>query len=110
DGLPTAAVAYALQSFRERSAPIFDAFVATLAEGARLAAADPFGTAHLLSETDDLRASADRIGEILSRSGWQPGPRLAGVTKIAELWRRTDRLRRTPGAWPELAFDGVQGD
>jgi NitT/TauT family transport system substrate-binding protein len=109
-GLPTTSLAYALPSFRERSAPILDAFNATLAEGARLAMADPVGTARLLTETDDLRASPDRIGEILSRSGWQPGAHLTGVTRIAELWRRTDRLRRTPGAWSELAFDGVQGD
>jgi NitT/TauT family transport system substrate-binding protein len=109
-GLPTSAVAYALPSFRERSGPILDAFASALAEGTRLASADPIGTAHLLTEPDELRAPPDRIGEILAHSGWQPGPGLLGVTRIAELWRRTDRLHRASERWADLAFEGVQGN
>lgn len=109
-GLPTAALVYGLPSLRERAAPIVSAFTTSLAESSRLAAADPVGAARLLSEVDDLRAAPERIGEILARSGWQPGLRVTGVVKIAELWRRTDRLRQTPATWAELAFDGVQGD
>jgi hypothetical protein len=109
-GLPTSAVAYALPSLRERSGPILDAFASALAEGTRLASADPIGTAHLLTESDELHAPPERIGEILARSGWQPGPGLVGVTRIAELWRRTDRLHRTSERWSDLAFEGVQGN
>jgi ABC-type nitrate/sulfonate/bicarbonate transport system substrate-binding protein len=109
-GLPTSALVYALPSLRERAGPALAAFTDALADAARLAAADPIGTARLLSEADELRAPPERIGEILARSGWQPGPRLAGVVRIAELWRQTDRLRRTPTSWAELAFDGVPGD
>lgn len=109
-GLPTAALVYGLPSLRDRAAPILAAFTTALAEAARLAAADPIGAARLLSEVDDLRASPERLGAILGRSGWQPGLRLTGIVKIAELWRRTDRLRQAPTTWPELAFDGVRGD
>jgi NitT/TauT family transport system substrate-binding protein len=109
-GLPTTALVYGLPSLRERAAPILAAFTRALEEAARLVTVDPVGTARLLSESDELRAPPERIGEILARSGWQPGPRLRGVVKIAELWHRTDRLRRTPVAWTELAFAGVQGD
>jgi NitT/TauT family transport system substrate-binding protein len=109
-GLPTSAVAYALPALRERSGPILDAFTSALAEGVRLASSDPIGTARLLTESDDLRAPPERIGAILARSGWQPGPGLTGVTRIAELWRRTDRLHRTPERWADLAFEGVQGN
>jgi NitT/TauT family transport system substrate-binding protein len=109
-GLPTAAVAYALPLLREQSAPILEAFTLTLAEAVRIAQADPIGTARLLSEPEELRAPPERIGEVLARSGWQPGPRLTGVTRIAELWRVTDRLRRGSLAWPDLAFEGVPGD
>ena len=72
--------------------------------------ADPVGTARLLTEAEELRAPPERIGEILARSGWQLGPRLAAWSRIAELWRRTDRLRQAPASWAELAFDGVQGE
>ena len=109
-GLPTTALVYGLPSLRERAPTVLAAFTGALAEAARLATADPVGTARLLSEADDLRAAPERIGEILARSGWQPGPRLSGVVRIAELWRRTDRLRQTPATWAELAFEGVQGD
>ena len=109
-GLPTSAVAYALPSLRERSGPILDAFTSALAEGTRLAVSDPVGTARLLTESEELHAPPERIGEILARSGWQLGPRLLGVTRIAELWRRTDRLHRTPERFADLAFEGVQGD
>ena len=108
--LPTTALVYGLPSLRERSAPLLDAFTGTLTEAARLVAADPAGTARQLAEVDDLRAAPERIGEVLARSGWQPGPRLAGVARIAELWKSTDRLRETPTAWSELAFAGIQGD
>jgi hypothetical protein len=101
---------YGLSSLRERSAPLLAAFTGALTEAARLAAAEPVATARPLTEVDDLRAAPERIGEILARSGWQPGPRLAGVVRVAELWRHTDRLRQTPTAWTELAFEGVQGD
>jgi NitT/TauT family transport system substrate-binding protein len=108
--LPTAAVAYALPSLRERAAPIMTAFTEALADAAREVTADPASTTRLLTEPDDLRAAPERIGEILARSGWQPGLRLSGVVRIAELWKRTDRLRTTPANWTALAFDGVQGD
>lgn len=108
-GLPTTALVYALPSARERSGPALDAFTEALAESARLTAADPVGTAKLLSDTDELRAPPERIGEILRRSGWELGPRLAGVVRIAELWRGTGRLRHTPTTWAELAFEGVPG-
>jgi NitT/TauT family transport system substrate-binding protein len=108
--LPTTALAYGLPSLPDRSAPLLDAFVGTLAEAARLVAADPTGTARLLTEGDDLRAPPERIGEILARSGWLPGLRLGGVLRVAELWRRTDRLRKVPTTWADLAFNGVQGD
>jgi len=109
-GLPTAAVVYGLPSLRDRSGPVVEAFNAALQKAARLAASDPPGTARLLSETDDLRATPERIGELLGRSGWQPGPRLAGVTRIAEIWRRTDRLRLPAVPWSQLTFPGVAGD
>jgi NitT/TauT family transport system substrate-binding protein len=109
-GLPTAALAYALPALREQSGPILDAFTSTLAEAVRISLTDPIGTARLLDEPEELRAAPDRIGEVLARSGWQPGPRLTGVSRIAELWRRTDRLSRGSLAWPDLAFDGVSGD
>ena len=66
--------------------------------------ADPAGAARLLSETDDLRAPPERIGDVLARSGWQPGLKLSGVLRI------DDRLRQPPPSWSDLAFDGVQGD
>jgi NitT/TauT family transport system substrate-binding protein len=109
-GLPSTAVAYALPSLRERSGPILDAFTSALAEGTRFAISDPVGTARLLTESEELHAPPERIGEILARSGWQLGPRLLGITRIAELWRRTDRLHRTPERFADLAFEGVQGD
>ena len=109
-GLPTSAVAFALPSLRERSGPILDAFSSALAEGTRIALADPVGTARLLTESEELHAPPERIGEILARSGWQPGPRLLGITRLAELWRRTDRLHRTSERFGDLAFEGVQGD
>jgi len=109
-GLPTAALVFGLPSLRERAAPLLAAFTETLAEAARRTTADPLATARLLSEADDLRAPPERIGEILARSGWQPGPKLTGVVRIAELWWRTDRLRQPPATWAELAFDGVPGE
>lgn len=109
-GLPTTALVYGLPSLRQRAAPLLEAFTGALAEAARLVLADPVGTARLLSESEELRAPPERIGGILARSGWQPGPRLTGVVRIAELWQRTDRLRRTPTTWTQLAFEGVQGD
>ncbi|MFN8632244.1 MAG: hypothetical protein U0893_00210 [Chloroflexota bacterium] len=107
---PSTAVVYGLPSLRERAGPILDAFTASLDKAARLAVADPVATARLLTETDDLRALPERIGAILGRSGWQLGPRLSGITRIAEIWRRTDRLKQPPAAWSELAFPGVLGD
>ena len=100
---PLMAVYYATKAYVQ-------SFTEALAESARLTAADPIGTARLLSDTEELRALPERIGEILRRSGWQPGPRLAGVVRIAELWRRIGRLRRTPTIWAELAFEGVPGE
>lgn len=108
--LPTTSLVYGLPSLRERAAPLLAAFTDTLADASRLVFADPVGAARLLTEGDELRATPERIGEILARSGWQPGPRLSGVVRIAELWRGTDRLREPPTNWRELAFDGVQGD
>jgi NitT/TauT family transport system substrate-binding protein len=108
--LPTAALVYGLTSIRERAAPILEAFTTTLAEAARIVTADPAGAARLLSEADDLRAPPERIGDVLARSGWQPGLKLSGVLRVAELLRRTDRLRQPPPSWGDLAFDGVQGD
>jgi NitT/TauT family transport system substrate-binding protein len=108
--LPTAALVYGLTSLRERAAPILEAFTTTLSEAARIVTADPAGAARLLSEPDDLRAPPERIGDVLARSGWQPGLRLSGVLRIAELMRRTGRLRQPPPSWGDLAFDGVQGD
>lgn len=108
-GLPTTVIAYALPSLRQRAAPLLEAFTEALAEGSRLAVADPVGTARALSETEDLRIAPDRFGALLERSGWQLGARPLGVTRIAELWQRTDRLRQTPTVWSELAFDGVSG-
>jgi NitT/TauT family transport system substrate-binding protein len=108
-GTPTSALAYALPSLRERAAPLIEAFTEMLAEGARLAAADPVGTARLLSETEDLRIAPERLGALLERSGWQLGAPPLGVTRLAELWQRTDRLRQSPTAWSALAFDGVAG-
>lgn len=109
-GLASTAVVYGLPSLRDRAGPVVEAFSASLEKAARLTAADPLSAARLLSETDDLRALPERIGEILKQSGWQPGLRLSGVTRIAEIWRRTDRLKQPPVAWSELAFPGVPGD
>ena len=108
-GLPTTALAYALPTLRDRAAPLIEAFTEALAEGARLAADDPVGTARLLSETEELRIAPERLGALLERSGWQLGARSLGVTRLAELWQRTGRLRQSPTTWPELAFDGVAG-
>jgi NitT/TauT family transport system substrate-binding protein len=108
--LPTTALVYGLPSLRDRAGPLLAAFTGALTDAGRLALADSVGTARLLAEGDDLRAPPERIGGILARSGWQPGPRLSGVVRIAELWQRTDRLRYTPADWAELAFPGVQGD
>ena len=109
-GMPTAALAYALPSLRERGAPLLAAFTEALAEGSRLATDDSISTARLISEPDELRVSPEATGDVLARSGWQCGPRLTGVTKVAELWRSTGRLRSTPMDWSALAFDGVPGD
>ncbi|MCC7371364.1 MAG: ABC transporter substrate-binding protein [Chloroflexi bacterium] len=108
-GLPSTAIVYALPALRERAGPLVDAFTEMLTEGARLAAADPVGAARLLSETEDLRIAPERLGALLERSGWQPGARPRGITRIAELWQLTGRLRQTPTSWSELAFDGVVG-
>jgi NitT/TauT family transport system substrate-binding protein len=108
--LPTNALVYGLTSLRERAAPILEAFTMTLSDAARIVSADPTGSARLLSETDDLRAAPERIGDVLARSGWQPGPRISGVLRIAELLHRTGRLREPPPSWSELVFEGVQGD
>jgi NitT/TauT family transport system substrate-binding protein len=109
-GLPTTALVYGLSALRQRSAPILSAFAEALSEAVRLVKADPVGTARLLSESDDLRAAPERIGEVLGRSGWLPGPRLSGITRITELWRGTGRLRHPPSSWADLTFDGVLGD
>jgi NitT/TauT family transport system substrate-binding protein len=109
-GLPTAAVAYALPSLREHSGPILDAFSAALGEAVRLAASDLVGTARLLAETEELHATPDAMAEILARSGWQLAPPLTGVTRLADLWRRTGRLRTAEESWTDLAFDGVRGN
>ena len=61
-GLPTTALAYALPSLKDRAAPLIEAFTDALTEGARLAMADPVGTARMLSETEDLRIAPDRLG------------------------------------------------
>lgn len=108
-GLPTTALAYALPTLRDRAAPLIEAFTQALAEGARLAADDPVGTARLLSETEELRIAPERLGSLLEHSGWQLGARPLGVTRLAELWQRTGRLHQSPTSWPELAFDGVSG-
>jgi len=109
-GLPTTALVYAQPTIREQSMPLLETFTQALADAARLAAGDPFGSARLLTDLEELRLPPERLGDILARSGWQPGVRVAGVTRIAELWRSTDRLKRTSAAWSELAFAGVQGD
>lgn len=108
-GLGTTALAYALPSLKERAAPLIDVFAAALMDGARLAVSDASGTARLLSETEDIRMAPERLGGLLERSGWQLGAPPLGVTRIAELWQRTGRLRQTPVSWTELAFDGVSG-
>jgi ABC-type nitrate/sulfonate/bicarbonate transport system substrate-binding protein len=108
--LPTAALVYALPSLREQTLPLLETFTQVLTDAAQLTANDPLGSARLLSEQEELRIASERLGDILARSGWQPGLHVAGVTRIAELWRRSDRLQRTPAAWSELAFAGVQGD
>ena len=108
-GLPTSALAYALPSLRDRAAPLVDAFTEALTESVRLVTADPVGTARLLSETEDLRISPERLGSLLDGSGWQLGARPLGVTRLAELWQRTGRLAQSPTSWSELAFDGVAG-
>lgn len=109
-GLPTATLVYAMPSLREQALPLLDTFTQALAEASRLAVSDALGTARLLSELEELQISPDRLGDILARSGWQLGGPVTGVTRIADLWRHTDRLQRTPAAWSELAFAGVQGD
>jgi hypothetical protein len=108
-GLPTTALAYALPSLKDRAAPLIAAFTSALTDGARAALADPSGTARLLSELEDLRMTPERLGGLLERSGWQLGVRPLGVTRIAELWQQTGRLRQTSIAWSALAFDGVAG-
>lgn len=109
DGPASTALVYALPSLRERHGAVLDAFASVLADAARLAASDPIGTARLLVEAEELQVAPERLAQVLARSAWQPGPRLAGVTRIAELWRRTDRLRRVSPRWEELAFEGVEG-
>lgn len=109
-GLPTTALIYTLPALREHPMPLYETFVHGLEEATRQAAGDPLASARLLTDTEELRVSPERLGDILARSGWQPGTRVAGVTRIAELWRRIDRLKRTPAAWSELAFAGVPGD
>ncbi len=107
-GLPTTALAYALPTLQERSGPLLAAFHETLADAARLAAVDPVASAHLLSESEELRIVPERLGSLLAGSGWQPGPRLVGISTVAELWRRTGRLKQPLSPWSELAFDGVR--
>jgi NitT/TauT family transport system substrate-binding protein len=109
-GLPTAALVYALPALREQALPLLETFTQVLAEASLLAAADPPGTARLLSEPEELRISPERLGDILAQSGWQLGGAVVGVTRITDLWRHTGRLKRTPAAWSELAFAGVQGN
>jgi NitT/TauT family transport system substrate-binding protein len=109
-GLPTTAVAYALPSLREQSGPILDAFNAATAEAVRLTLADPVRTARLLTETDELHVTPESLAQILGRSGWQPGGPLTGVTRLAELWRRTGRLKTAEPEWSDLTFEGVPGD
>jgi NitT/TauT family transport system substrate-binding protein len=106
----TAALVYALPSLRERNAALLSTFIDVLAQAAQQAAADPAEAARLTGEPDELKLSRERVGAILAASGWRPGIRLSGVTRIAELWRQTGRLKQTPTAWPALAFDGVDGD
>jgi NitT/TauT family transport system substrate-binding protein len=107
---PTASLVYALPSLRERNPTLLTTFVEVLAQAAEQVAADPQEAARLLGEPEELTLSRQKVGEILSQAGWRPGTRLSGVTRIAELWRQTDRLKRTPTSWRELAFAGVEGD
>jgi hypothetical protein len=106
----TAALVYALPALRQRNAALFSTFIDVLSEAASQVAADPAEAARLMSEPDELKLSRERVGAILAASGWRPGTRLSGVTRIAELWRQTNRLKQTPISWRELAFDGVDGD
>ena len=106
----TGSLVYALTALRERNRPLLEVFVEVLTRAAKESAADPADTARLIGETEELKLSRDRVGSILAASGWLPQTRPAGVTRIAELWRQTDRLRQTPTAWSELAFPGVEGN
>ena len=106
----TAALVYALPALRQRNAALFSTFIDVLGQAAGQVAADPTEAAKLLGETDDLKLSPERVGAILAASGWRPGTRLAGVTRIAELWMQTDRLKKTPTTWRDLAFDGIDGN
>jgi hypothetical protein len=54
--------------------------------------------------------SRQRVGETLVAAGWRLGTRISGVGRIAEMWRQTNRLKRTPTTFRDLAFDGVEGD
>lgn len=107
---PTTSLVYAMTALRERAGPLLAAFTETLAQASKQTRSDPLGTARLLSEVDELHASPQQIGEILARSGWELGAQISGVSRIAELWRRTDRLHEPALAWSDLAFPGVQGD
>jgi len=106
----TGSLVYALTALRERNRPLLGIFVEVLTQAATEVAADPTDTARLIGETEELKLSRDRVGSILAASGWQPQTRPSGVTRIAELWRQTDRLRQTPTSWSELAFPGVEGN
>lgn len=108
-GLPTTALAYALPNLHDRSGALIKAFADALAEGARRAQREPVGTARLISETVELKSSPERLGGILDRSGWQLAGLPFGVTRLAELWHLTGRLRQSPASWIDLAFDGVDG-
>jgi NitT/TauT family transport system substrate-binding protein len=106
----TAALTYALPALRERNGPLLATFVDVLGQAIGQVLADPTEAARLIGEPDELKLPRERVAAFLTAAGWRPSTRLAGVTRIAELWRQTDRLHKTPVSWRDLAFDGVDGD
>jgi len=110
DTSATAALVYALPSLRERNGPLLSTFVDVLGQATEQVVADPVEAVRPIGEPDELKLSRERVAAILTAAGWRPTTRMSGVTRIAELWRQTGRLRQTPVSWRELAFDGVDGD
>lgn len=106
----TAALVYALPTVLERNGLLLETFVDVLGQATQQVVADPVESARLIGEPDDLKLPREQVAAILTAAGWRPSTRLSGVTRIAELWRQTGRLLKTPVNWRELAFDGVDGD